>query len=133
MAIRNDYLLDMVEQFTADVLDGLRKARRGFPRDGIGEFEGIVGSVLDMEPATALALSPASLVTMMRLSAVDESLAEYAVYALERASELYAAQGDATAGLRHEQACAVAQSYGFALTAVPLHLERALGLQDDMP
>lgn len=126
MAIRNDYLLDMIAQFVDGIMAGVGKQRAGLSRDALGEYEGVVGRVLDMDGDTALELSPASLLTMMQLSAVDEGLAVYAVYSLERAAEIYDQQGDATSRVRHEQARAIAQAYGFPVSCTPRELEEAL-------
>ncbi len=126
MSIRNDYLLDMIARYVESVLAGFGKAKAGLSDEALRAYEAVAGDVLDMDAGTALALSPASLVTMMRISAVDESLAVYAVYALERAAEIYDASGDATGQVRHAQAKAIADSYGFPVASVPPELEEAL-------
>ncbi len=130
MSIKNDYLLDMIARYVESILAGFGKAKAGLSRDALGAYEAVAGDVLDMDAATALALSPASLVTMMRISAVDESLAVYAVYALERAAEIYDAAGDATGQVRHAQARAVADSYGFPVASVPPEVEEALAEEE---
>ncbi len=129
MSIKHDYILDMISEFTDTVLAGMGKTRAGLSRDALRDYEAIVGRALDMDAATLLALSPESLVTMVRLSAVDESLAVYAVFALQRAAEIYEASGDATGQLRRAQAQAVAGVYGFAVDAVPSEVEQALSEQ----
>lgn len=130
MAIKNDYLLDMIARFVQSVVDALGKARGGLSREAVASFESVVGDVLDMDASCALALSPASLVTMMQLSAVDESLAVYAVYALGQAASVYEDAGDATAGLRRAQAQAIADAYGFPVGEVPAEVADALDGQD---
>jgi arylsulfatase A-like enzyme len=126
MAIKNDYLLDMIARFVESLVQAMGKGRDGRQVEALVAYEDVVGTVLDMDPEVALALSPASLVTMMQISAVDESLAVYAAYALERAAQVYDAAGDACAQLRRAQAAAVADAYGFPVTAVPHELEEAL-------
>ena len=71
MAIKNDYLLDQIARFVEGILASIDRMRSGRAADAVGGFEAVVGDVLDMDPETALSLSPASLVTMMQLSAVD--------------------------------------------------------------
>ena len=79
-----------------------------------------VAELIDLSPETACALAPDSLVTMMLLSGVADSVAEYVSYALERASRIYDQLGDTDAsGLRHLQAQAVAESFNCDLSAVP--------------
>ncbi len=131
MAIKNDYLLDQIARFVEGILASIDRMRSGGVADAVGGFEAVVGDVLDMDPETALSLSPASLVTMMQLSAVDESLAGYAVYALGRAADAYDAQGNPVSQVRRAQAQALADAYGFAVTAVPPEVEEALKEQDE--
>lgn len=126
MAIRNDYLLDQIARLVEGILASLERLRLGGEADAIDGFEAVVGDVLDMDAETALSLSPASLVTMMQLSAVDESLAAYAVYALGCAADAYDARGDAIAQVRRAQAQALADAYGFAVAVVPPEVEEAL-------
>lgn len=131
MAIKNDYLLDQIARFVEGILASIDRMRSGGAADAVGGFEAVVGDVLDMDPETALSLSPASLVTMMQLSAVDESLAGYAVYALGRAADAYDAQGNPVSQVRRAQAQALADAYGFTVTAVPPEVEEALKEQDE--
>ncbi len=126
MAIKNDYLLDQIARFVEGILASIERMRSGGATEAVEGFEAVVGDVLDMDPETALSLSPASLVTMMQLSAVDESLAGYAVYALGRAADAYDAQGNAVSQIRRAQAQALADAYGFPVTAVPPEVEEAL-------
>ena len=85
--------------------------------DGV---EAAVAELIDLSPETALALSPDSLVTMMLLSGVADSVAEYVVYALDRLSHVYEQLGDGDkAGLRRQQAVAVAQSFSVDQNATP--------------
>lgn len=126
MGIKNDYILDLIARLVDGIVESLTKAKTGCRDDAIVGLEKAVGSVLDMDASAALALSPSSLVTMMRLSAVDDSLAAYAVYCLGRAAELYDANCDATGALRRAQAGAVADAFGFSAAVVPDELAEAL-------
>lgn len=130
MAIKNDYLLDQISRFVESITVGIGKSRSGRADDAIETFEAVAGDVLDMDAETVLALAPASLVTMMQLSAVDDSLAAYTVYALERAADAYDLKGDATGQLRRTQAQAVADAYGFEVSVVPPEVQEALEAQE---
>ena len=68
--LQHDYILEVVGKFVESVavaLLGIFK-RRDFTH--IGEAEKAVAELLDLDPETAMALSPESLVTMMRLAEV---------------------------------------------------------------
>ena len=126
MAIKNDYLLDMIARFVECILLGLERGRDGLPEESAASYESVVGSVLDMDAETALNLAPESLVMMMQISAVDDSLAAYAVYALNQAASQRAEAEPGLATLRAEQAAAIASAYGFAPDVVPPEVEEAL-------
>lgn len=129
MAIRNDYLVDMIARFVESVLRGIGKLKDGAVGEGVAEYEQIVGDVLDMDPQTALALSPGSLVTMMQISAVDERLAVFAAYCLERIADAYEGRPDGLAGVRREQAQAIDAAYGVTPGTVPPEVQEALDAQ----
>lgn len=131
MAIRNDYLTDMIMRFAQTLTHGLEKPLEGAvdaeaAREGC---EQVVGEVLDMDAATALALSPASLVTMMQISAVDDRLAVYTAYCLERLASLAEGVDDALSSVRRGQAQAVQAAYGIAPGTVPPEVQEALAAQ----
>ena len=119
MSIRNDYLLEMIGRFVEAVTQGEERLRNSDAPGSIATYEQVVGDVLDMDPSAVLALSPQSVVTMFQLSAVDESLAVYAVYSLEQAATAYDVSADPMAQLRREQARAIADIYGFDVSVVP--------------
>ena len=81
--LQRDYILEIVGQFVEGVSDGLRRAVGGDP-SGAADVERQIGDLLDLDAATALALSPDSLVTMMLLSGMGDSVASYVCYAHER-------------------------------------------------
>lgn len=131
MAIRNDYLQDMIARFVESVLRGIGRLREGATGEGVAEYEQVVGDILDMDPQTALALSPASLVTMMQISAVDDRLAVFAAHCLERIADACEGQPGGIAGVRREQAQAVEAAYGITPGTVPPELQTALDEQRD--
>ena len=133
MPIRNDYLQDMIGRFASGLARSVERSRAGLSREAREGYEGVAGEVLDMDPETVLALSPASLVTMLQISAVDDRLANYLAYALLRMAELDEAQGQegsAFARTRRMQASAVADAYGFDVGQVPPELEMELGSEE---
>ena len=128
--LQHDYILEVVGKFVESVavaLLGIFK-RRDFTH--IGEAEKAVAELLDLDPETAMALSPESLVTMMRLSGVGDTVAAYAAYALRKVGEAYQLEGDAEVGaLRIAQARAISQAFDVEEGEVPpefAELEREL-------
>ena len=110
--LQRDYVLEIVGQFVEGVSRALRRAARG-EKNGLLDAEREIGELLDLEPQTALALAPDSLVTMMVLSGIGDSIAAHVCYALDRVARLYEREGDEdAAGLRRLQARAVAESFG---------------------
>lgn len=126
MSIKSDYLMDMVARFCDAVLRGIDARRAGDAFEAREDFESVVGGVLDMDASCALALSSSSLVTMMQLSAVDETLVVYCAYALMQAADTYEAADPGIAQLRREQAQALADAYGFDADVSPREVSEAL-------
>ena len=131
MSIKSDYLMDMVARFCYAVLRGIDARRAGDAFEAREDFESVVGGVLDMDASCALALSSSSLVTMMQLSAVDETLVVYCEYALMQAADTYEAADPGIAQLRREQAQALADAYGFDADVSPREVSEALAARAD--
>lgn len=120
--LQRDYILEIVGQFVEGVSDALRRAVSG-DAAGAADVERQIGELLDLDAGTALALSPDSLVTMMVISGMGDSVASYVCYALERLSQVYAREGaEDLAGLRRLQARAVAESFSCDPADVPAEL-----------
>ena len=120
--LQRDYVLEIVGQFVEGVSRALRRAARG-EKDGLVATEREIGELLELDPQTALALAPDSLVTMMVLSGMGDSVASYVCYALDRLARLYERDGDEdAAGLRRLQARAVADSFGCDQAEPPAEL-----------
>ena len=120
--LQRDYVVEMVGRFSEAVGEALRRAVGG-DAEGRCEVERQIAELLDLEPQTALSLSPDSLVTMMLLSGMGDSVAAYVCYALDRLARVYEAAGDPdAAGLRRLQARAVAESFGCDLAEAPKEL-----------
>lgn len=120
--LQRDYVVEIIGQFVTAVTRALRRAAAG-ERDGLVETERQIGELLDLDYRTALALAPDSLVTMMVLSGMGDSVAAYVCYALDRLARLYERAGDEdTAGLRRLQARAVAESFDCDPSTPPAEL-----------
>ena len=108
----------------------LRSALLDQDPEAIADLEQAIGELLDLDGATALSLDAASLVTMMELSGIADSLASYVCYALLRVADAYEARGDADlATVRREQAAAVSSAFLCELGTVPSELRE---LDDDI-
>ena len=120
--LQRDYILEIISEFVSGISDALGRALSGDPA-GYEDAEREIADLLELEPTTALALSPDSLVTMMVLSGMGDSVAAYVCYALERLAALYEREGNEDlAGLRHLQARAVGESFGCDPASVPEEL-----------
>lgn len=120
--LHRDYILDLVEHFVTGITDAFRRAVGGEPL-ALADAEREIGDILELDPSTALSLAPDSLVTMMVLSGMGDSVASYVCYALDRLATLYERQGNEdAAGLRRLQAKAVAESYGCDPATPPAEL-----------
>ena len=122
--LHRDYLLEIIAKFVESVSIALRHAMLDGSREAAGQVEDSVAALLDLDPQTAMNLSPDSLVTMMLLSGMGDSLASYVAFALDRVGDAYDNMGDhATAALRWDQAEAVAESFGCDPDEVPEEFE----------
>ncbi len=128
--LQRDYITEMTRKFGQVLARRLRAALLDADPDAIADLEQAVGSLLDLDGATALSLDSASLVTMMELSGIADSLAVYVQYALLRIADAYEASGDLVlAATRREQATAVSAAFICQLGAVPAEYRE---LDDDI-
>ncbi|MEE8715575.1 MAG: hypothetical protein SOI26_07240 [Coriobacteriales bacterium] len=133
MAIRNDYLLSMITSFTESLTQTELEGHGGLSVSAMDTYGDIVGRILDMPADAVLELSPSSLVTMMQISAVDEKLAVYMVYTLQRMADVCGVENSALADVRRAQARAIADAYGFPETEVPPEVQDAREERDASP
>lgn len=118
--LHKDYLLEVIEQFVSTVAQALARALLQRDFDAVDDVEAAVADLVQLDPETAMALAPESLVTMMLLSGTGDSIAGYAAYALNRLSDAYEAMGQpGLAEMRRNQAVAIADSFGADLEQVP--------------
>jgi hypothetical protein len=111
--LERDYITELISQFVEAVTRALRLAVEQGDPASCQAVEQQVADLIDLDAQTAMALSPDSLVTMLVLSGMGDSVAAYVSYALDRVSHVYEAHGEEDlAGLRHLQSQAVAESFG---------------------
>ena len=107
--LQRDYILEIIADFSRAVTQALKQAYDTKDPKSLEIVEQQVAELIDLSPETACALAPDSLVTMMLLSGVADSVAEYVSYALERASRIYDQLGNTDAS----------ESFNCDLSAVP--------------
>ena len=118
--LHKDYLMEVIEQFVSVVTHALANALLQRDMGSAEEVEAAVADLVQLDPNTAMALSPDSLVTMMLLSGTGDSVAGYAAYALSRLGDAYDQMGQGElAQVRRDQAQAIADSFGASLEDVP--------------
>jgi hypothetical protein len=118
--LQHDYILEVIGKFVESVTVALLGVFKKRDFSQIGEAEAAVADLLDLDQETAMSLAPASLVTMMQLSGVGDTVAAYAAWALRKVADAYELSGDATtAGLRRDQARAIGDAFGVDEGEVP--------------
>ncbi len=118
--LQRDYILMLISQFVDAITDPTIHAFQHADLKSIHQVEHAVGEILQLDPETALMLTPDSLVTMMDLSGIGDTVAGYVAYTLNKLSSLYERRGDeGMAELRLNQARAVAVAFGWDLSTVP--------------
>ncbi len=121
--LHRDYLLEVIDQFVSTVSRALSRALLERDLDAAAEVEEAVAELIQLDPDTAMSLSPESLVVMMQLSGTGDAVAGYAAYALNRLADAYERSGDAgVAELRRGQAQAIASAFGADLDQIPEEL-----------
>lgn len=121
--LHKDYLLEVIKDFVSTTSQALVRALLERDLAAAEEVENAVAELVQLDPATAMALSPDSLVTMMLLSGTGDAVAGYAAYALNRLGDAYEEMGQQElAKARREQAVAIATSFGADLNEIPEEL-----------
>ncbi|WP_077597706.1 hypothetical protein [Olsenella urininfantis] len=123
--LHRDYLLDIIEKFVEGVSAPLSRALLEGDLEAARDVESAVAGLLDLDPSIAMGLAPNSLVTMMLLSGVGDSVAAYVCYALRRLAQAYQGAGEAAlAELRSSQAQAIEESFAVEPGLVPAEFAR---------
>ncbi|MBP3885034.1 MAG: hypothetical protein J6D54_08880 [Olsenella sp.] len=122
--LQHDYLLEIIGKFVECVTVALLGVFKDGDFSRIPDAEQAVADLLDLDAETAMALAPQSLVTMMSLSGVGESVAGYAAYALSKVGDAYELAGDESrAELRRSQAKAISAAFGADDNEIPEEFE----------
>lgn len=121
--IHQDYIMRMIQQFTDALVNARNEIKLGEESKALATMEDALGHCLNMKGSTVLALAPASLVTVMKLSSLNDAVAIYVSYALERMAEILDHEDASLAQTRREQAQAVARAFEFPLGTVPEGVE----------
>ena len=131
--LQRDYINEIIRQFCDVLARWLRPAVLEANGEAIEEVEAAIGKLMDLDGATALSLAPESLVTMMELMGIADSVAGYVSYTLLRLGDAYDAAGSPSlANLRREQAQAVSVAFQSEFGKVPEEyeeLERTLAAE----
>lgn len=110
--LERDYLEYMLGHFVETVVRALTHAQGSFNAEDVQAVEQEVADVIDLSRDAAMALAPDSLVTMIVLSEVGESMSSSLAFALNKVADLYEQAGqEDLAGLRRLQAEAIAASF----------------------
>lgn len=118
--LERDYILMVLSEFVSAVTEALRLTHYERKEEAFVQVETAVSELVGLDPKTALALSPDTLVQVMVLSGVGFEVAGHAAYALDRLADEYEDVGnDDLAAMRRMQAEAIAESFGWDLNQVP--------------
>lgn len=133
--LQHDYLLEIINQFVQAVIAALTSVRScddvAVAQKAAKDIERGVSDLLDLDPSVALSLTPDSLVTMMILSGLGESISSYVAFALGQVADIYDKIGDSdTASARREQVVAVSSSFGCDPNQPPKEFAEALQHED---
>ena len=119
--LQRDYLVAQFQQFAEAIRLSIMKARgeNPDPLAAADQLELALGSATSIDGATLLLLSPDTIAGILQVTDTDPDVVEYLVRTLLLESEyLEEAGGVSRSQLRHEQAQAIAQAYGIALSGV---------------
>ena len=129
---QNDYLMRIILQFVAALQRALREQNMK-PEEKAGDLEQLVGDAVNIDPRLLFSLAPESLVAMLQIGDFDEHIGGYVLRSMYMEAEILEEAGMLErASLRRAQADAIAQAYGFNVTAtdvLPETLEAFLNEQ----
>lgn len=122
--LQHDYIMEIIQQFVNSISASLKRALVQHDEAAAQEVEQAVGELLELDPQTAMALSPESLVTMMQLAGTGDAVSGYVAFALNQLGIAYEGMGESElADARHAQALAVAEAFGGSVDAIPEELQ----------
>ncbi len=119
--LEQDYLMRMFLQLAELIRRSWLTARQhDDPRGAADTLEDAISEATDIDGATLLSLTPESMAGILQVSGTDPRVIGYIVQSLDLESVyLREAGDDQLAGLRFEQACALAESYGLDMPEDP--------------
>lgn len=114
-----DYLMKILADFVQAIVRSLQQVeQQGDAALAAETVEGAVGTAVNMDAATFLCLSPASIASILHVSGTDPSVMEYIARSLALAAAYRREAGDeALATLRAGQARAIAEEFNIVLDA----------------
>ena len=121
-----DYLMKLLLAFYQAMFKSLRRVmdEDEDPREAADTLDEVVGNAVGMDGKSLLSLAPESISGVLQVSGTDPRVTEFVARSLWLSSRYLSQAGDtALAGLRAEQARAVAQAYGFELPEDPTQLD----------
>ena len=128
--LERDYILMVLSEFVRMVMEALRLAHYDHTPEAFEQVEAAVSELIGLDPQTALALAPDTLVQVMVLSGIGSTVAGHAAYTLDRLADEYEDAGqEEVAEIRRAQAEAIAESFGWDLNQVP---EELVELDDEL-
>lgn len=109
MRYQSDYVMRLIERIGALLRAALeQRGRAQSETDALALLDEAVGLALDMDPALALRLSPASLVSVVELNNVDDAVVAMLADVLDAEAHELEARGELmSATLRREQGAAL--------------------------
>lgn len=115
-----DYLMRLIAELGAAIRHTLQQRQQHPDRnatDSAEMLEAAIGTATELDGVTLLSLAPESIAQVISVSGTDPRVTEYVARSLLLCSRYYAEAGnDALANLRAQQAFAIAETYGHALT-----------------
>lgn len=113
-----DYLMRLIAELGAAIRRSMERTTEldHTPGDSAKLLEAAIGTAIDFDGATLLALAPESIAQIIQVSGTDSRVTEYVARSLMLCSRYYEEDGDtALAELRAKQARAIAAAYGHDL------------------
>lgn len=125
--LQQDYITRMLMELAAAVTRCvLRESGKRTPLESADMLEEVVGNAVAIDGAAFLALAPESIAQIMQVTGTDERVSEYVARTVLLASKYLEEAGDVEmAGVRRDQAFAIAQAYGHDISDMDGSVEDA--------
>ncbi len=104
---QTDYILRLIEQLSGLIHGAVERLGAKEVEEPVELAGQAIGLVLDMDPCVASRLSPQSLLSLVRISNLDNRIIEMVGQAIELEAAALEGQDTTTAEFRHEQAKAL--------------------------